>query len=66
MAIRAGEPNSAIASRKVMIAPPRMAGSTIGSVISIVVRSTPAPRILAASSISEDTRSSAALVKMKM
>ena len=49
-----------------MIAPPMMAGSTIGKVTRSVVRMTPAPRMLAASSISEDTRSSAALVKMKM
>ena len=64
MAISAGEPNSAIASRNVTIAPPRMAGSAIGSVTRNVVRRMPAPRMLAASSISEETRSSAAVVKM--
>ncbi len=64
MAISAGVPNSAIASRKVMMAPPRIAGSTSGRVMRSVVRSVPAPRMLAASSISDDTTSSAAEVKM--
>ena len=61
----AGAPNNAIASRKLMISPPRIAGKTSGSVTLKVVRHLPAPRICAASSISEDTRSSAALVKTK-
>ncbi len=64
-AIRAGDPNSAIASRKVMMTPPRIAGSTIGKVMRKVVRHLPEPRMLAASSISEETRSRAALTKMK-
>ena len=66
MAIIAGDANSAIASRKQMIRPPRMAGSASGSVTRRMVRQAPAPRMLAASSISDDTSSSAALVKMKM
>ena len=45
-----------------MMSPPTIAGSTNGSVTRNVVRKVPAPRILAASSISEDTRSSAELV----
>ncbi len=65
MAIIAGEPNRAMDSRKVMIAPPRMAGSTSGSVMRTVVRQMPAPWILAASSISDDTVSSAVAVKTK-
>ena len=43
----------------------RIAGSTSGSVIDKVVRRLPEPRMLAASSISEDTRSSADLVNTK-
>ena len=49
-----------------MIRPPRIAGSTSGSVTRRMVRQVPAPRMLAASSISDDTSSSAAVVKMKM
>ena len=45
-----------------MISPPTIAGSTSGSVTRNVVRNVPAPRMLAASSISEETRSSAAVV----
>lgn len=37
---------------------PSIAGSASGSVMRSVVRSAPAPRMLAASSISEDTMSS--------
>ena len=48
-----------------MIRPPRIAGSTSGSVTRSVVRQVPAPRMLAASSISEETRSSADVVKTK-
>ena len=48
------------------MAPAMIAGSTMGRVILSVVRIVPAPRMLAASSISEDTTSSAAAVKMKM
>lgn len=62
----AGEPNSAIASRKQMITPPRIAGSANGSVTRHIVRQGPAPRMLAASSISDETSSSAAVVKMKI
>ena len=62
----AGEANSAIASRKQMIRPPRIAGSASGRVTRRMVRQVPAPRMLAASSISDDTSSSAAEVKMKM
>ena len=62
----AGEPNSAIASRKQMISPPRIAGSASGRVTRHMVRHGPAPRMLAASSISDETSSSAAVVKMKM
>ena len=42
-----------------MISPPTIAGSTSGNVTRNVVRSVPAPRIFAASSISVETRSSA-------
>jgi hypothetical protein len=48
-----------------MIRPPTIAGSTSGRVTRNVVRIVPAPRIFAASSISDDTRSSAALVNTK-
>ena len=41
---------------------PRIAGSTSGSVMDRDVRKLPAPRMFAASSISEETRSSADLV----
>jgi len=43
-----------------------MAGSTSGSVIRKVVRTMPAPSVFAASSISEDTRSSALRVNTNM
>ena len=49
-----------------MISPPRIAGKASGKVTRRMVRHVPAPRMLAASSISEDTSSSAAEVKMKM
>jgi hypothetical protein len=49
-----------------MMMPPMIAGVTSGSVIRSVVRSVRAPRMLAASSISEETRSSAELVKTKV
>ena len=45
-----------------MISPPMIAGSTSGSVTRKVVRRVPAPRMFAASSISDETRSSAELV----
>jgi hypothetical protein len=44
--------------------PPTIAGTTSGKVTRRVVRSVPAPRMFAASSISEETRSSAELTKM--
>ncbi len=62
----AGVPNSATVSRNTTIAPPRIAGVTSGKVTRKVVRSPPAPRMLAASSISDETRSSASVVKTKM
>ena len=61
-ASKAGEPNSAMASRNTRMKAARMAGSTSGSVIEKVVRRLPEPRMFAASSISEETRSSADLV----
>src|SRR5260370_667785 len=64
-AISAGAPKSAIASRKQMIKLPTMAGKTSGSVMRKVVRSVPAPRMCAASSISEEIRASAELVTTK-
>ena len=45
-----------------MMTPPMIAGVTSGSVMRSVVRSVRAPRMFAASSISDDTRSSAELV----
>ena len=49
-----------------MMPPPMIAGITSGSVMRNVVRTVPAPRMLAASSISDDTRSSAAVVNTNM
>ena len=46
--------------------PPMIEGTTIGSVTLHIVFQVPAPRMLAASSISDDTRSSAAFTKMKI
>src|SRR3546814_20507097 len=66
MPMIAGVPNRAIVSRKTMIIPARIAGQTSGSVTVTIVRHVPAPRMLAASSISEETMSRAALTKMKM
>ena len=43
----------------------RMAGNVSGSVMRSVRRTTPAPSVVAASSISEETRSSAPRVKTK-
>ena len=43
-----------------------MAGNASGSVTRSVVRSAPAPRVLAASSISEEIRSSAERVNTNM
>ena len=62
----AGDPNSAIASRKQITRPPRIAGKASGKVTRRMVRHAPAPRMLAASSISDDTSSRAAVVKMKI
>ena len=61
-ASRAGEPNRAMASRNTRMKAPRIAGITSGSVIVSVVCMLLAPRMLAASSISEEIRSSADLV----
>ncbi len=46
--------------------PPRIAGITSGRVMRSVVRRLLAPRMVAASSISVDTRSSASLAKTKI
>ena len=62
----AGAPKSAMASRNSTMKAPRMAGSARGSVTRSVVRTTPAPSVLAASSISEEMRSSAARVNTNM
>ena len=63
-AISAGVPTRLIASRKVMMHPASSAGSTSGSVTFSAVRTVPAPRMLAASSISLLTTSSADCTKM--
>ena len=65
-AMIAGVPNSATVSRNTTIAPPMIAGSTRGRVMRKIVRVPLAPRMLAASSISEETRSSASEVNTKM
>ncbi len=65
-AMSAGVPNRATVSRKVMIEPPRMAGSTSGRVTLTIVRSRPAPRMFEASSSSDETSSRALEVKMKI
>ncbi len=64
-AMRAGTPNSAMASRKATMKAARIAGSVRGSVMRSVRRTTPAPSVVAASSISEEIRSSAPRVKTK-
>ncbi len=56
---------SEIASRKVRTEADRIAGSTSGRVMRKIVFSRPAPRMAAASSISLETSSSAAVVKTK-
>ncbi len=61
----AGVPNSAMVSRKIRMKPPRIDGQTSGSVTLRIAVQVPAPRMLAASSISDDTRSSADFTKMK-
>ena len=66
MPMMAGVPNSAMVSRKTRTMLARIVGQTSGSVIRSVVRQVPAPRMFAASSISEATRSSADLRKTKM
>jgi hypothetical protein len=65
-AMRAGTPNRAIASRKAMMKAPRIAGRLRGRVTRSIVRQRPAPRLFAASSISDEIRSSAVRVKTKM
>ena len=65
-AMIAGVPNSATVSRNTTIAPPSIAGVTIGKVIRAIVRNRPQPKILAASSISDDTRSRASEVNTNM
>ena len=65
-AMSAGTPNSAMASRNTTMKAPRMAGSASGSVTRRVVRRTPAPSVFAASSISDEMRSSAARVNTNM
>ena len=62
----AGVPKRATASRNTMIAPPRIEGHTSGRVTLRIAVQVPAPRMLAASSISEDTRSRADFTKMKI
>ena len=65
-AMRAGVPKSAIASRNSTMKAPMIAGSASGRVTRSVVRSAEAPRVLAASSISEEIRSRAERVNTNM
>ena len=62
----AGTPNKASASRKDMMKPDTMAGMTRGSVTCRPVRQELAPRLAAASSISEDISSRAPDTKVKV
>src|ERR1700730_10421008 len=55
--MNAGGPKGSIAARKLSRKPPRIAGSASGSVICQVVRKMPEPRVVAASSSSEDISS---------
>ena len=65
-AIRAGAPKSAMDSRNSTMNAPMIAGRASGRVTRRVVRSAPAPRVFAASSISEEIRSSAERVNTNM
>ncbi len=65
-AMSAGAPKSAMASRNSTMNAPMMAGSASGRVTRRVVRRAPAPRVLAASSISEEIRSRAERVNTNM
>ena len=65
-AMSAGAPKMAMASRKATMNAARMAGSVSGSVTRSVVRQSPAPSVVAASSISEEMRSSAERVNTNM
>ena len=65
-AMSAGAPKSAIASRNSTMNAAMIAGSVSGSVTRSVVRTMPAPSVVAASSISEEIRSSAERVKTNM